>query len=93
VNESLQAGSAAQLDPIASAPPFARHRAGRIVVVASRRRWSLDQELRKSPATSRGFDPKHAMVAELILPKAKYPRRKNIDNFSNELCPTSWLPE
>ena len=76
VNESLQEGNRGAVGP-------GSHHLRRLLVIAQvalsllllAGAGLLIKSFANLRATKPGFDPQHALVAELVLPKAKYPER------------------
>jgi len=88
VNESLQEGSRGAVGPES-------HQLRRLLVIAQvalsllllAGAGLLIKSFVNLRATKPGFDPQHAMVAELILPKAKYPQPEKHRQFFERTLP------
>ncbi len=88
VNESLQEGSRGAIGPES-------HHLRRLLVIAQvalsllllAGAGLLMKSFANLRATKPGFDPQHAVVAELILPKAKYPEPEKHRQFFAQILP------
>jgi len=88
VNESLQEGSRSAVGPES-------HHLRRLLVIAQvalsllllAGAGLLIKSFANLRATKPGFDPQHAIVAELILPKAKYPEPEKHRQFFEQILP------
>ncbi|HWY50425.1 MAG TPA: ABC transporter permease [Chthoniobacterales bacterium] len=88
VNESLQEGNRGAVGPES-------HHLRRLLVIAQvalsllllAGAGLLIKSFANLRATKPGFDPQHAIVAELILPKAKYPEPEKHRQFFEQILP------
>jgi putative ABC transport system permease protein len=88
VNESLQGGNRGAVGPES-------HHLRRLLVIAQvalsllllAGAGLLIKSFANLRATKPGFDPQHAIVAELILPKAKYPEPEKHRQFFEQVLP------
>ena len=88
VNESLQEGNRGAIGPES-------HHLRRLLVIAQvalsllllAGAGLLMKSFANLRATKPGFDPQHAIVAELILPKAKYPEPEKHRQFFEQILP------
>lgn len=88
VNESLQEGSRGAIGPES-------HYLRRLLVIAQvalsllllAGAGLLMKSFANLRATKPGFDPQHAIVAELVLPKAKYPEPEKHRQFFEQILP------
>ena len=88
VNESLQEGNRGAIGPES-------HYLRRLLVIAQvalsllllAGAGLLMKSFANLRATKPGFDPQHALVAELILPKAKYPEPEKHRQFFEQILP------
>jgi putative ABC transport system permease protein len=88
VNESLQEGDRGAIGPVS-------HHLRRLLVIAQvalsllllAGAGLLIKSFANLRATKPGFDSKHALVAELILPKAKYPEPEKHRQFFERILP------
>jgi putative ABC transport system permease protein len=88
VNESLQEGNRGAIGPES-------HHLRRLLVIAQvalsllllAGAGLLIKSFANLRATKPGFDPQHAIVAELILPKAKYPEPEKHRQFFEQVLP------
>ena len=88
VNESLQEGNRGAVGP-------GSHRLRRLLVIAQvalsllllAGAGLLIKSFANLSSTKPGFDPQHALVAELILPKAKYPDSEKHRQFFDQVMP------
>ena len=88
VNESLQEGNRGAVGPES-------HRLRRLLVIAQvalsllllAGAGLLIKSFANLRATKPGFNPQHALVAELILPKAKYPEPEKHRQFFEQILP------
>jgi putative ABC transport system permease protein len=88
VNESLQEGNRGAVGPES-------HHLRRLLVIAQvalsllllAGAGLLIKSFANLTATKPGFDPQHAFVAELILPKAKYPEPEKHRQFFEQILP------
>jgi putative ABC transport system permease protein len=88
VNESLQEGNRGAVGP-------ASHRLRRLLVITQvalsllllAGAGLLIKSFANLRSTKPGFDPQHALVAELVLPKAKYPEPEKHRQFFQQVMP------
>ena len=88
VNESLQEGSRGAVGP-------GSHHLRRLLVIAQvalsllllAGAGLLIKSFANLSSTKPGFDPQHALVAELVLPKAKYPEPEKHRQFFEQVMP------
>jgi len=88
VNESLQEGNRGAVGP-------GSHRLRRLLVIAQvalsllllAGAGLLIKSFANLSSTKPGFDPQHALVVELILPKAKYPDSEKHRQFFDQVMP------
>jgi putative ABC transport system permease protein len=88
VNESLQEGNRGAVGPTS-------HRLRRLLVITQvalsllllAGAGLLIKSFANLRSTKPGFDPQHALVAELILPKAKYPEPEKHRQFFEQVMP------